>query len=594
MKKQLLFTITLLISMVMNSQIANTPNPLEICDDETPDETALFNLTVSELEILGSQNASDYIISYYTSSSDADNEVNPITNTTSYANILNPQTLFVRLEEVSTGNYDTAPLTIRVLPTPEGALSTPIDLTVCDDNTDGIAIFDLTINEGNINPSGEPFTFTYYTNESDALLGMNAISNPTNFANTSAPQIIFVRVENIYNCFSLTTFGINATPIPTPSQNLAELQICDDNNDGFAQFDLTANEVQIVSGEADVEVSYFETISDAASNVNPLFDAAQYTNITNPQVIYARVENFNTGCFAVTNFDILVQPIPVFNLDNDYEACIGETLILDTELNSTNFDFLWEKDDVLISGETDSSIVITEDGNYSVTVTGFEGNTICSFTDVTIVSFIVCIDTDSDGIIDSEEDINLNGNLDDDDTDMDNIPNYLDDDDDGDNVDTIIEISISTGRSINSIHPFVDTDGDLIENYLDDDDDGDMVLTRDEDYNNNGDPTDDDTNMNGTPDYLDSDVALSLNEFDNVQFSMFPNPANDLVTIRLNANNFGNVTVNIIDLQGKLILEQHISEGNTMELDIADLQSGLYFVKLNANNKSLIKKLIIE
>lgn len=88
--------------------------------------------------------------------------------------------------------------------------------------------------------------------------------------------------------------------------------------------------------------------------------------------------------------------------------------------------------------------------------------------------------------------------------------------------------------------------------------------------------------------------ALSVEDSNFIFFDMFPNPANDLVTIRLSANNSGNVTVNIIDLQGKLILEQHISEGNTMELDITDLQSGLYFVKLNANNKSLVKKLIIE
>nr|WP_321243233.1 T9SS type A sorting domain-containing protein [uncultured Psychroserpens sp.] len=88
--------------------------------------------------------------------------------------------------------------------------------------------------------------------------------------------------------------------------------------------------------------------------------------------------------------------------------------------------------------------------------------------------------------------------------------------------------------------------------------------------------------------------ALSVDDSNFIAFDMFPNPAKDKVTIRLNANNFGNVTVNIIDLQGKLILEKQISEGNNLELDIADLQSGLYFVKLNANNKSIVKKLIIE
>jgi len=87
---------------------------------------------------------------------------------------------------------------------------------------------------------------------------------------------------------------------------------------------------------------------------------------------------------------------------------------------------------------------------------------------------------------------------------------------------------------------------------------------------------------------------LSVGDADFIRFDMFPNPAKDKVTIRLNANNFGNVTINIIDVQGKLILEQHISEGNNIELNIADLQSGLYLVKLQADANSLVKKLIIE
>jgi hypothetical protein len=52
-----------------------------------------------------------------------------------------------------------------------------------------------------------------------------------------------------------------------------------------------------------------------------------------------------------------------------------------------------------------------------------------------------------------------------------------------------------------------DTDGDEIPNFIDNDDDGDGTLTKDEDANENGDPTDD---FNGTdpsiPDYLNPDI----------------------------------------------------------------------------------------
>ena len=51
-----------------------------------------------------------------------------------------------------------------------------------------------------------------------------------------------------------------------------------------------------------------------------------------------------------------------------------------------------------------------------------------------------------------------------------------------------------------------DTDEDGIPNYLDDDDDGDGVLTKDEDADGDGDPRNDDADGDDIPDYLDSDT----------------------------------------------------------------------------------------
>lgn len=53
-----------------------------------------------------------------------------------------------------------------------------------------------------------------------------------------------------------------------------------------------------------------------------------------------------------------------------------------------------------------------------------------------------------------------------------------------------------------------DTDGDGIPNYLDNDDDGDGVLTINEDLNNDGDPTND-IGANGIPNYLDETETKS-------------------------------------------------------------------------------------
>ena len=106
------------------------------------------------------------------------------------------------------------------------------------------------------------------------------------------------------------------------------------------------------------------------------------------------------------------------------------------------------------------------------------------------------VDTDADSIADINEDLNGNGDLSDDDSDGDGVPNYLDEDDDNDTVLTLTEVGAS--QTVNG-----DTDGDGIPNHLDIDDDGDGYLTIEEDTNGDNDLLNDDSDGDGILDYLD-------------------------------------------------------------------------------------------
>ena len=102
---------------------------------------------------------------------------------------------------------------------------------------------------------------------------------------------------------------------------------------------------------------------------------------------------------------------------------------------------------------------------------------------------VTVVDDDNDGILSIDEDINGNGDLTDDDTDGDTIPNYLDQDDDNDNVLTSLELD--TENADGDDDPFtnpLDTDNDGTPDYLDDDDDNDGVLTRLEDVDEDENP----------------------------------------------------------------------------------------------------------
>lgn len=97
------------------------------------------------------------------------------------------------------------------------------------------------------------------------------------------------------------------------------------------------------------------------------------------------------------------------------------------------------------------------------------GNFTVPTTDLgTQMSCVDLTDSDNDGVLDIDEDVNGDNELDND-----------------------------------------DTDGDGIPDYLDEDDDGDGVNTADEDRDNDGDPTNDDSDGDQTPDYLDElDVLI--------------------------------------------------------------------------------------
>jgi len=121
----------------------------------------------------------------------------------------------------------------------------------------------------------------------------------------------------------------------------------------------------------------------------------------------------------------------------------------------------------------------------------------------------VLTEDDNDGIPAALEDINGNGNLEDDDTDGDGIPNYLDFDDDGDNIRTIDEKP--NPNNDNDLSDALDTDGDGIPNYLDDDDDGDGVKTRDEENESQDqNPANDIANTLIGPDYLNAEVSNTV------------------------------------------------------------------------------------
>lgn len=130
-------------------------------------------------------------------------------------------------------------------------------------------------------------------------------------------------------------------------------------------------------------------------------------------------------------------------------------------------------------------------------------------TDGTASLKTVLTEDDDDGIPAELEDINNNGDLEDDDTDGDGIPNYIDADDDGDNI--LTKDEAPDPNDDGDLSDAQDTDGNGTPDYLDKDDDGDGVDTRNEENDSQDkNPANDITNSDIGADYLNPGIATTV------------------------------------------------------------------------------------
>ena len=80
-------------------------------------------------------------------------------------------------------------------------------------------------------------------------------------------------------------------------------------------------------------------------------------------------------------------------------------------------------------------------------------------------------------------------------------------------------------------------------------------------------------------------VTLSVNENNEVVFMMYPNPAENNITIE----SVKDAEVKIYSVNGQMLSQRNISEGvNT--IDISNLNAGMYFVSVNGTMVKIVKK----
>ncbi|WP_339753991.1 choice-of-anchor L domain-containing protein [uncultured Winogradskyella sp.] len=331
----------------------NESSPITECDDDS-DGLTQFDLTTTEIEILDVRQ-DNIEIAYFQSFDDLESNTNQISNPEAYTNVSNPQTVYIKITNTISNCYVTVPIDLIVnMPPPINDFMT-YNICANDNNS-------FNLNEINAALMDESFNvlFNYFTNEVDANTNTNALD--TNYTYQTNSDILFTRVEfSTTHCYLIYEFNLNVNPLPIA--NLPnDLMACDDDFNGLLDVDLTQQNSSILNGQSPTlfTVTYHNTELQAQED-----NSALETNYMafDSEIIYVRVEDNSTGCYSITQFSVVINPLPVIDIEDQVICLDNLPLMVSANTNNPTDQYIWS------TGETAPEIEILNIGTYWVTVT---------------------------------------------------------------------------------------------------------------------------------------------------------------------------------------------------------------------------------
>ncbi len=94
--------------------------------------------------------------------------------------------------------------------------------------------------------------------------------------------------------------------------------------------------------------------------------------------------------------------------------------------------------------------------------------------------------------------------------------------------------------------------------------------------------------------YNNSPIIVKNNSLNAADFSLYPNPAKEILTISFDNVAQNPVNIRVIDLQGKLVYAKQFNNTNAaLHLSVAELENGIYFIQMITNNKVQTEKFVL-
>ena len=286
---------------------------VESCDRNQDGYTDVF---LPNFDSVVSEGVAAPQVKYYNTQKDALEDKNAL-DSRIYVN--RQRTIYMRVTNTQTSCYDTASLKINILDAPIITVKST-SLFKCDADSKGYTFFNLEDSLVALNLDPNEYFITFHTNYNLAVAGTNPIQNRSNF--NSRSQYIAVRVEKEKGCFSIVALYLVANTAPI-IPTILNFQNCTTNGSSISDFYFNIKDEEILNGQTDKAVLYFETAQDAIDRTNIIdkFSASR-NNPYESQTIYVRMEAANDPtCYATSSFVLEVDNSPSFNQAVDVFIC---------------------------------------------------------------------------------------------------------------------------------------------------------------------------------------------------------------------------------------------------------------------------------
>ncbi|MDX1461676.1 MAG: gliding motility-associated C-terminal domain-containing protein [Marinirhabdus sp.] len=334
------------LEFVSEEPVIATPPDISACDVDN-DGTEIFDLSVQTPIVLDGQDPTLFNVSYHNTLFDAQAGQLAIADPTAYANVDNPETIFVRVERVDQeACFSTVEFDLTLNEVIDFTTDLPTEVNLC--STDEIPALDATPTNTGIDLTEVTYE---WTDGSGAVVSTDAVFVPI----ASGTYTVTITLEPC----SETEFTVVVDITETPTLNLGEDQtLCDGES----------YEIVPILGGNTTDISYAWSTGETTPTIT--------VNATGTYELTITVGN----CIVSDTVDIIISDPLEVTLGDDLETCFGD----DTALMVTSPDFniedatiVWFFNGDEIVGETNPTLPISEVGTYSVVVT-FEG---CTATD---------------------------------------------------------------------------------------------------------------------------------------------------------------------------------------------------------------------